>query len=262
MGEVGVLDKVMSILHAFPDGSARLQPPEVAARLGLSQPTAYRLMKGMAGHGLLEHDAQGYRLGVTLLHLGAKVTDGLNLNHLARPHLEWLRDTTAENAELHLLHGHTRVPIEVVASPRNLRPMGRVGVPFPAHVGASSKVLLAWLPDAERRALAVASHDADRESAAFDLEAWEEDLAATRDRGWAESDGEREEGVSALAAPVRDHAGAVVAAMVLSGPTTRFTDPAVRSAAREATLHAAARTSAAIGYTTRRTTRRTTGRTA
>jgi DNA-binding IclR family transcriptional regulator len=248
VGQVGVLDKVMAILRAFPDGAARLQPPEVAAVLGISQPTAYRLMKSMSEHGLLGYDAGGYRLGVELLHLGARVTDGLNLYHLARPHLEWLRDMTAENAELHLRHGHTRVPIEVIASPRNLRPMGQVGVPFPLHVGASSKVLLSWLPYAERRALAEASHRAEPGPSSFDPDAWEEELTHTRGRGWAESDGEREDGVSAIAAPVRDHSGSVVAAMVLSGPTTRFVEPTVRSSARDATLEAAARTSAAIGY--------------
>lgn len=253
MGQVGVLDKVMAILHAFPDGAARLQPPEIAEQLGISQPTAYRLMKSMAEHGLLGHDATGYRLGVELLHLGARVTDGLNLYHLARPHLAWLRDTTSENAELHLLHGHTRVPIEVMASPRNLRPMGQVGVPFPVHVGASSKVLLAWLPSPERRSLANASHRAEPHRSAFDAAAWEQELTRTRECGWAESDGEREDGVSSIAAPVRDHSGAVVAALVLSGPTTRFVDPEVRSSAREAILEAAARTSEAIGYAGART---------
>ncbi|HET7357143.1 MAG TPA: IclR family transcriptional regulator [Nocardioidaceae bacterium] len=248
MGQVGVLDKVMAILHAFPDGAGRLQPPEIATRLGISQPTAYRLMKGMAEHGLLDYDTGGYRLGVELLHLGARVTDGLSLYHVARPHLEWLRDTTSENAELHLLHGHTRVPIEVMASPRNLRPMGQVGVPFPIHVGASSKVLLAWLPAPDRRSLANESHRADPSPASFDPQAWEEELTHTRECGWAESDGEREDGVSSIAAPVRDHSGSVVAAMVLSGPTTRFVDPKVRSSARQATLEAAARASAAIGH--------------
>jgi DNA-binding IclR family transcriptional regulator len=57
VGQVGVLDKVMAILHAFPDGAARLQPPEIAEQLGISQPTAYRLMKSMAEHGLLGYDA-------------------------------------------------------------------------------------------------------------------------------------------------------------------------------------------------------------
>jgi DNA-binding IclR family transcriptional regulator len=255
MGEVGVLDKVMAILHAFTSGSTTLQPPEVAERLGISQPTAYRLMKNMAGHGLLEYDAGGYRLGVVLLHLGARVADALDLNNLARPQLRWLRDETSENAELHLLHGTTRVPVEVVVSPQNLRPMGQVGVPFPVHVGASAKVLLAWLPEEERRSLSLASHRAEADARPFDIDAWEQELAATRERGWAESDGERESGVSAIAAPIRNHTGTVVAAMVVSGPSSRLTNRATREAARGATVAAAARTSAAIGQNEETTTR-------
>ena len=238
----------MAILATFPDGAARLQPPDVATRLDISQPTAYRLMRGMAEHGLLEYDTKGYRLGVVLLHLGARVADGLDLNHLARPQLEWLRDHTSENAELHLLHGITRVPIEVVTSSQNLRPMGQVGVPFPVHVGASAKVLLAWLPEEERRRLALTSHRAAPDPAPFDIDAWEATLAVTRERGWAESEGEREAGVSAVAAPVRDHGGSVVAALVLSGPSTRLNNPSTRNTARQATVEAAARTSAAIGH--------------
>lgn len=246
MSEVGVLDKVMAILGAFPNGSTALHPTAVAASLGIAPPTAYRLMKSMAEHGLLQSDRRGYRLGVALLHLGARVADGLDLNHLARPHLEWLRDKTSENAELHLLHGVTRVPIQVVVSPQNLRPMGQVGVPFPVHVGASAKVLLAWLPEEERRCLATASHRADP-AVPFDLDKWDRELAATRERGWAESNGEREAGVSAIAAPVRGHDGSVVAAMVVSGPSSRLGRGPVHTDAVQATVEAAARASVGIG---------------
>ena len=116
MSNVGVLDKVMAILQCFASGTERLEPPEVAARLDLSPATAYRLMKAMAEHRLIEHDPAGYRLGVTLLHLGARVANGIELRHVATPHMEWLRDQTSENAELHLRHEAARVPIEVLAS--------------------------------------------------------------------------------------------------------------------------------------------------
>jgi DNA-binding IclR family transcriptional regulator len=245
---VGVLDKVMAILHAFPDGATRLQPPAVAAQLRITGPTAYRLMASMAEHGLLARDQQGYRLGVSLLHLGARVAEGLELNHVARPYLEWLRDQTSENAELHVRHGHTRVPTEVVASSQNLRPMGQVGVPLPVHAGASGKVLLAWLDIDARQALALDSHRADQQSGDFEMARWERELEATRARGWAASDGEREAGVSAIGAPVRDQSGSVVAAVVLSGPSARLTPPDVRAHAVEATLEAARRVSLANGH--------------
>ncbi len=255
MSEVGVLDKVMAILHTFRDGSTRLQPPTVAQQLGFAPPTAYRLMKSMAEHGLLDHDTDGYRLGMTLLNLGARVADGLDLAQMARRHLVKLRDDTAENAELHLRHGAMRVPIEVMTSPQNLRPMGQVGVPWPLHGGASSKVLLAWLPEAERRDLIRASLAANPPDRTFDVEAWERELARTREHGWASSDGEREKGVSSVAAPVYDRTGHVAAAMVASAPTSRLGRAATRSKVARQVVAAADRLSQAIGAdidTTRR----------
>ncbi|MGH3355927.1 MAG: IclR family transcriptional regulator [Nocardioidaceae bacterium] len=248
MSDVGVLDKVMAILQSYPDGVARLDPRAVAARLGMSAPTAYRLMKGMAEHGLLEQDAQGYRLGVTLLHLGSRVADGLEVRHVARPHLEWLRDRTQENAELHLRHGSSRVPVEVVPSRLNLRTMGQVGVPFPLHVGASAKVLLAWLEADEGEALARTSHaHQGEERREFDASRLSRDLARVRRQGWAFTDGEREVGVASVAAPVRDRFGSVVAAVVLAGPSSRLAKkPAFRQAV-DLTTEAGARVSKGLG---------------
>lgn len=251
VSDVGVLDKVMAILESFPNGVRRMDPPAMAKALGISTPTAYRLMKGMAAHGLLEQDVHGYRLGVTLLHLGSRVADGLDVRHVARAHMEWLRDQTSENAELHLRHGHNRVPIEVVPSPLNLRPMGQVGVPLPVYGGASAKVLLAWLEPDERATLALASHQRDGGDHPFDGATFERRLTATREQGYAVSDGEREPGVAAVAAPIRDRFGGVVAAMVLSAPSARLKKKAARNAGITATVEAAARVSRDLGHVDR-----------
>jgi DNA-binding IclR family transcriptional regulator len=252
VSDVGVLDKVMAILSSFTDGVTRLEPRAVAADLGMTAPTAYRLMKGMAEHGLLEQDGHGhYRLGVTLLHLGSRVADGLEIRHVARPHLEWLRDRTQENAELHLRHGCSRVPVEVVPSQLNLRTMGQVGVPFPLHVGASAKVLLAWLDPDESEALARTSHgrhDDGADGVAFDLARLARELDRVRQQGWACSDGEREVGVASVAAPVRDRFGMVVAALVLAGPSARLMQPPAYDDAVRLTTEAAGRVSGGLGH--------------
>ena len=248
MSDVGVLDKVVAILELFPNGATRLDPRVVAVDLGMTAPTAYRLMKGMAEHGLLEQDGQGYRLGVTLLHLGSRVADGLEVRHVARAHMEWLRDRTQENAELHLRHGASRVPIEIVSSRLNLRPVGQVGVPFPLHVGASSKVLLAWLERDESEALARASHADNRDGREFDAGGLAKQLTVVREQGWAFTDGEREAGVASVAAPIRDHFGMVVAALVLSAPSTRLMKRSVLEDAVLATTEAAGRVSHGLGF--------------
>jgi len=254
VSDVGVLDKVMAILQSFTDDVSRVEPRAVAAELGLSPPTAYRLMKAMAQHGLLEPDGNGYRLGVTLLHLGARVADDLEVRHVARPHLERLRDRTQENAELHLRHGSSRVPVDVVPSRLNLRTMGQVGVPFPVHVGASAKVLLAWLDADEAEALARESHAGharhtdDAQDGEFDATRLTRQLAQVRDQGWASSDGEREVGVASVAAPVRDRFGMVVAALVLAGPSARLMQQPAYDEAVKLTVEAAGRVSRGLGY--------------
>lgn len=248
MSDVGVLDKVMSILRCFRDGSTRMDPRVLAAELGMPPPTAYRLAKAMAEHGLLEPDGSGYRLGVTLLHLGARVADGLEVRQVARAHLEWLRDQTQENAELHLRHGSSRVPVEVVPSRLNLRPMGQVGVPFPLHVGASAKVLLAWLEPDESEALARASIAAYDHEHELDVDQLRRQLGAVRAQGWSFSDGEREVGVASVAAPVLDRFGTVVAALVLAGPSSRLAQRSARDAAVHLTTQAAERVSRGLGH--------------
>jgi DNA-binding IclR family transcriptional regulator len=248
VSDVGVLDKVMSILRCFRDGSTRIDARVMAAELGMPPPTAYRLTKAMAEHGLLEADGSGYRLGVTLLHLGARVADGLEVRQVARPHLEWLRDQSQENAELHLRHGSSRVPVEVVPSRLNLRPMGQVGVPFPLHVGASSKVLLAWLEPDESEALVRASIAAYDKEHRLDHEHMRRQFAEVRAQGWSFTDGEREVGVASVAAPVLDRFGAVVAALVLAGPSTRLAQQKAREAGVRLTTQAAERVSRALGH--------------
>ena len=252
MSDVGVLDKVMAILQSFTDDVSRVEPRALSAELGLSAPTTYRLMKAMAQHGLLEQDGNAYRLGVTLLHLGARVADDLEVRHVARPCLERLRDRTQENAELHLRHGCSRVPVEVVPSRLNLRTMGQVGVPFPVHVGASAKVLLAWLDADEAEALARESHTRSGEDTEFDAAHLARQLSQVRRQGWASSDGEREVGVASVAAPVRDRFGIVVAALVLAGPSARMMQQPAYDEGVQLTVEAAGRVSRGLGYVERR----------
>jgi DNA-binding IclR family transcriptional regulator len=60
--------------------------------------------------------------------------------------------------------------------------------------------------------------------------------------------GEREEGLAAAAVPIRNHAGAVIAALSVSGPTTRLTVERLESLRDELT-DAADQVSRALGWT-------------
>lgn len=116
-----VLDKAMGILNAYAPGDRALTPQAVAERVGLPLPTVYRLMHSLAAHGMLEKTGAGFRLGLALLRLGARVTASIDLRQVVTPYLESLNAATGENAELHVLRGETRVSIESVLSAQNLR---------------------------------------------------------------------------------------------------------------------------------------------
>ena len=101
--------------------------------------------------------------------------------------------------------------------PAPLRHVVQVGDELPLWAGASSKVLLAYAPDALLARVARRSPAGERHSG--ELREW---AAVARRDGYAVSHGERDEGLSAVAVPVIGRSGAVVAALSLSGPTLRF----------------------------------------
>ncbi|WP_109473199.1 IclR family transcriptional regulator [Ornithinimicrobium cavernae] len=249
MTSVGVLDKVMAILDAFADGSTRLDPAAVATRVGVSTPTAYRLMGAMAQHRLLDVDGRTYGLGSKLLELGSRAHRGVDVRAAALPHLRHLSTESAETVELQIRTGHRRVPIEMIVGSRTVRTAGELGVPLPVHVGASSRVLLAWLD--EEQAMRLARESADElPDHPWDPEQYLTRLRLVREQGWEYSRGERDPETSAVSAPVRDRNGYVVAAVVVSSTLTRLADEAHRTAVIDLVRTAAHAISTDLGHHT------------
>ena len=247
MSSVGVLDKVVAILDVFQDGATRLDPPQVATSVGISAPTAYRLMGAMAEHHLLEPEGRDYRLGMRLLRLGAQVSEGVEARGVSLPHMKALRDATEETVELQILTGHSRVPVEMVTGRRPVRTMGQIGVPLPIHLGASSRVLMAWAD--EDHALELARRSAEQHAdPAWDPAQYRERLRVVREQGWEFSAGERDPETSAVSLPIRDRNGDVVAALVVSGTATRFADEGHRAGVIVQACDTATAISSALGH--------------
>ena len=219
---VGVLDKVMAILHTFTRGNIVLSPQEIALSTQLPLPTVYRLTQAMNEHGLLEKEGQHFRLGMTLMHLGALVAEGVDLRTQTLPHLRWLNEQTGENAELHIRHGEVRIVLETVRSSHSLRPFAALGAPLPLHLGAAGKVLLAWLPVSERDALIDVSVARFSSGTLFDRQFFIDELQKVKQNGWAISESERAPGVAAIAAPIFDAQEKVVGAIALTAPSIRL----------------------------------------
>ncbi len=128
----------------------------------------------------------------------------------AGPVLARLRDITGESAQLWRRQGEYRVCVAAAERPSGLRDTIPVGSQLTMRAGSAAQVLLAWEdPERMHRGL---------QNAAYSATA----LSGIRRRGWAQSIGEREQGVASVSAPVRSPSGKVIAAVSVSGPLERL----------------------------------------
>ncbi|MFF4285211.1 IclR family transcriptional regulator [Streptomyces sp. NPDC001633] len=212
------VDRALSILPLLAEGPADLG--QVADRLGVHKSTALRLLRTLHEHGLVHRQAdQRYRLGARLFALAQEAAENLDVREIAHPHLVALHEKCGHTVHLAVHEENEVLYIDKVESRYPVRMYSRIGKPVAITVAAVAKLLLADLPEAERRTLA-ATLDYPRYTARStpDATAFLAELAKVREQGWATDLGGHEESINCVAAPVRGADGRVVAAMSVSAP--------------------------------------------
>ncbi|MET9882320.1 IclR family transcriptional regulator [Streptomyces sp. NPDC006430] len=213
------VERALRILPVLAKGPAGLG--EVAEELAVHKSTALRLLRTLHEHGLVYRQADGrYRLGARLFALAAEAVENLDVRDVAHPHLVELNRATGHTVHLALHQDDDVVYIDKVDSRYPVRMYSRIGRPVPLTVAAVAKVLVADLPEAERRSLAERiDYPRHTPRSTPDAAAFLRELAVVRDRGWATDFGGHEESLNCLAAPVYGPDGRVVAALSVSAPT-------------------------------------------
>ena len=153
-----------------------------------------------------------YRLGPGVFYLASVAKEGLDVRKIALPIMERLRDVTGENTTLHELRDGQRVCVEKVESKQVLRDTVLIGDQFPAHCGASGKVLLAYLPAEEIKGYLNSAKPlaALTSRTITDPQKLSAELTRIKRRGFAFSCGERVmDGLCAISAPIFDYDGKV-----------------------------------------------------
>jgi DNA-binding IclR family transcriptional regulator len=209
---VRALERGLDVLDCFRRAGPALPLTAVAEAVGLSPSTASRILSTLEKRNYVvrEKDTKFYSLGASALSLG-----GLNstekLAMLSMRFLQELNERFGESACVYVPAVDRRVCIQRVESSHPLRPVVNIGDTLPLNLGAAGKLLSAWLTLSPR-------YDVSRQAPALSPAL----LAKIREQGYAVSFNERIEGVYAVAAPVFDAAGVILAALSLSGPTARF----------------------------------------
>ncbi|KIF68218.1 IclR family transcriptional regulator [Streptomyces sp. AcH 505] len=217
------VDRALSILPLLAQGPADLG--QVAERLDVHKSTALRLLRTLHEHGLVyRQQDQRYRLGARLFALAQEAVENLDIREIAHPHLVALNEQCGHTVHLAVHEDGEVLYIDKVESRYPVRMYSRIGKPVALTVAAVAKLLLADLPEPERRTLAQRlDYPMYTPRSTPDAAAFLDELATVRAQGWATDLGGHEESINCVGAPVRGTEGRVVAAMSVSAPNVVVT---------------------------------------
>jgi DNA-binding IclR family transcriptional regulator len=257
MRDEGNLQSVRRAVSALEQISeaGELGVTELGRRLDVHKATASRLVATLAERGLLERDpaTEKYRLGFGLIRLAGAAMASLDIVRTAHPILEDLADRTRETVNLGVLSGDGVVYIDQVAGARSIVAVSWVGRRTPLHCTSNGKVLLAYMGEEERARFLKGKLEALTPRTLTDPGALRQQMTEIHRRGYAQTLEELEEGLNAVAAPVRQADGQVIAALSVSGPAFRMRPMDLPRVARLA-MESADSVSRRMGYVERRTT--------
>jgi DNA-binding IclR family transcriptional regulator len=227
---------------------------ELGRKLDVHKATASRLLATLADRGLVERDpfSERYRLGFGLIRLAGAAMTGLDLVRSARPILEELAERTRETVNVGVVSGDGVVYVDQVAGSRAIVTVNWVGQRTPLHCTSNGKVLMAFMEQRELDRMLARPLERCTPRSITDAAALRSHLDDVRRRGWAQTLEELEEGLNAVAAPVRQADGRVTAALSVSGPAFRMRGVDLPRVAL-LTTEAAAAVSRRMGYIERRT---------
>ncbi len=212
MENVRAVERALELLECFSDSRKEIGLSELSRMLVLPKATVLRLARTLESKSYLVQDAanQSYRLGPKVLTLGNIFLSGFDYTDVALPFMQELRDKLEESVTLYVVSGESRMCVQRVASPHALRQVIDIGIRLPLHRGSAGKLLVAF-----------------QNLTSYIESIGKDEINRIRERGFAVSMEEREQGLASISVPVYNHKNNVIAALTVSGPSFRFTSEKV-----------------------------------
>lgn len=251
-GYVQSFARGLQVIRSFSADAPVQTLSEVAARSGLTRAGARRILLTLQALAYVDSDGRYFRLTPRILDLGYAYLSSMPIGNLAEPVMERLADTVGESCSAAVLDGSDIVYVLRVHTHKIVAINLNVGTRLPAFCTSLGRVLLAGLDDVEVKArLKAADRSARTRHTVTDIAGLLARVQLARRQGWALVNQELEEGLIAVAAPVRNRAGAVVAALNVSGQANRTPASVVKEQLLPNLLQAADELSALLAKTGR-----------
>lgn len=219
------IEKTIDVLEAFLNQKGEIGLAQLAELTGLNISTTYRIASTLVKRGYLNQLRRGkkYSLSPKLLQFSNIILTRIAIRDIALPYLHKLNKIVNENINLAIFDNDSVVFIESIESKRYLRVSLQMGTIEPLHCCSVGKVLLAHMQDEEleryfhRKALARYT-----ENTITDINKLKQELYIIKQEGVAIDNEEYTLGVKCVGAPVKDANRNVVAAVSITGPSTRL----------------------------------------
>ena len=223
------LERGLAVIRAFGAHAPSLTLSEAARATGLTRAATRRFLLTLSDLGYVRSDGRRFELTPRVLELGYAFLSSQSLPEVAEPHLERLVSEVHESSSVSVLDGDDIVYVARVPTSRIMRVSISVGTRFPAYATSMGRVLLAGMEPEELNAFLDRAELVRLSARTITAEPkLRAEVARVRRQGWAMVDQELEEGLRSVAAPIRDRAGQVVAAVNLSAHASRTTLDAVK----------------------------------
>lgn len=225
---MSVISKAILILdYLVPQGSEKeISVTEISRDLDMPIQSVHRILASLAEHGFVAQNnkTKKYKLGLSIMKYGFLMWDSLMLRSLARPFMEELSRQTKETVYLAARENTEGVYIDSIDSPQILKISEPIGLRLPLYIGASNRVIMAYMPRHARESI-LRGADWDRIPSLKPLsrESIEADLELIRRRGYAITSGEATEGTTGIGAPIFSYEDTVIGSLNCAGPSIRFT---------------------------------------
>lgn len=227
--QIRSVQRAIALLRALASKPRGAAVSELALQLGMPKSSVYRLLVTLRRSNWVafDSDSERYHLGIGLLEVSAGVLDRLDLREIARPHLLAIVRECDESVHLGLLNDTNVIYALKFESTQSIRMVSEVGRLAPLYCTGLGKAMLAWMPEGERESL-LGRIELRRftDTTLTNPGALRENLAEARVRGYAIDEGEHEDFVRCVAAPLIGPQG-LVGAMSITAPAFRISDARV-----------------------------------
>jgi IclR family transcriptional regulator, KDG regulon repressor len=227
---VKAVERALEILTCFTLEAPELSLYEICAKTGLPKATVHRLLSTLAQAKFVVQDPSSstYRLGYKMMLMGAVAQSQINYLSKAEPILRDLVHDIDETVAVASLDGDQHVCTLVVEPERPVRVTTTLGVRRPCYFGAAGSLLLAYQTDVFLDEILPADKlEAFTVWSITDPIEYRRRLYSIHEHGYAIERGEAFPDVTALATPIIDHQGKVVATATIIAPTHRVPDERV-----------------------------------